>query len=166
MGCSRATWTCVTHGDAFTRSKSQSSAATANTAPKMLSLEKVLVLRWKICDIGRAIDGSRNGFVQTQGLLIRCGRDLRSIALTQRVARKPCELGVCLEDLMAELEPLMTFAWRDIKMGRYSVALQCAIHLGRLGNRNARVVLADEEQRRRFDVRGVLDWRVIPEHRK
>src|SRR5262245_48528444 len=100
MGCSRATWTCVTHGDAFTRSKSQSSAATANTAPKMLSLEKVLVLRWKICDIGRAIHESRNRWVQTQSLLIRRGRDLRSIARTKRVVRKPRQLGVCLEDLM------------------------------------------------------------------
>src|SRR5689334_4287715 len=103
MGCSRATWTSVTHGDALTRSNSQSSAATAKTAPKILSLEMVLVLRWKICDIGRAIHGSRNRFVQTQSLLIRRGRDLRSIARTQRVARKPREFGVRLENLMAEL---------------------------------------------------------------
>src|SRR5436189_531936 len=140
MGWSRGTCTCVTHGDALTRSKSQRSAATANTAPKMLSFEMVLVLRWKICDIGRAIHGSRNRCVQTQSLLIRRGRDLGSIARTQRVPRKPRELGVRLEDLMAELEPLMTFARRHIKMGRHSVTLQCAVHLDRLGKRNARVV--------------------------
>src|SRR6476660_5364241 len=68
-----------------------------------------------------AIHGSRNRCVQTQSLLTRRGRDLRSIARTKCVVREPRELGVRLEDLMAELEPLMTFARRHIKMGGYSV---------------------------------------------
>ena len=30
-----------------------------NTAPKMLTREIVLALRWKICDIGRIVDERR-----------------------------------------------------------------------------------------------------------
>src|SRR4051812_8102072 len=153
MGCSRATWTSVTQGDALTRSNSQRRAATAKTAPKMLTFEMVLVLRWKICDIGRAIHGPRRRYVQTESLLRRRRRDLRSIARTQCVLREPGYLGVRLENLMAELLPLVTLARCNVEMRRHSVTLQRPIHLDGLLHRHAYVVFADEEQRRRLYVR-------------
>src|SRR5690348_1098799 len=51
IGCSRGTRASVTHGERFTSSKMPRSAATKNTAPKILTREIVLALRWKICGI-------------------------------------------------------------------------------------------------------------------
>src|SRR6266508_1694724 len=80
----------------------------------------------------------------------------------RRVLLEPFDLHVQLEQLVTQLGPSVRLAWRRVQVGRYAVALQRAIHLDRLWHRDARVTLADEEQRRRLHVRDVLQRRVVP----
>src|SRR6516162_4329832 len=58
MGCSRVTCACVTHDDRLILSNRPRSAATAKIAPKILTFEIVLVLRWKICTRPRPLAGT------------------------------------------------------------------------------------------------------------
>src|SRR5262245_9350399 len=51
IGCSRATFACVIHGDRLTSADNQRRPTTKKRAPNMLNRAIVLALRWKICDI-------------------------------------------------------------------------------------------------------------------
>src|SRR2546422_248626 len=86
MGCSRAMSAWVTQGERLTSSNTPSRPATTNTAPKILTLEIVLALRWKICDIGRIVDESRR--------LVRAGKgelvELTCFLRESRPARNGC----------------------------------------------------------------------------
>src|SRR5260221_9684489 len=79
----------VTHDDRLTLSNRPSSATTAKAAPKIVSLEMVLVLRWKTCGIGEAtpldcqtdvLQLGRRNLAQQFGGLPR-GRDIDEVGL-------------------------------------------------------------------------------------
>src|SRR5882724_8981242 len=57
-GCSRATPACVTYPERLISAIAKSDPTTRKRAPKMLTFERVLVLRWNVCGIGLPDDDS------------------------------------------------------------------------------------------------------------
>src|SRR6266550_8402956 len=95
------------------------------------------------------------------GLLI-FWRFFRCVGTLGRVLLEPLDLGVHLEQLMPQLGPPVRLPWRDIEVGRDAICLERTVHFDRLRHWHARVLFADEENRRRLHVRDILQRRIVP----
>src|SRR5262245_23605205 len=93
---------------------------------------------------------------------IRGRRWLECVGLIEDILREPFHFPVHLVELMSWFEPGVPLVRGDLQFARHAQGLEGAHHLDRLSHRHTRVVLANQEQRRRARVRDVLQWRLVP----